>query len=71
MYESDPRVPMPPPPADPWAFDIFFFFLVKFPRLISENPNAVFNTAISIIFFVYQFNVYVHHFFFSVYIATT
>ena len=27
MYESNPRVPMPPPPrADPLAFDIFFFF---------------------------------------------
>ena len=35
------------------------------PRLISGNLNEVFNTAISIIF-VYQFNVYVHHFFFCV-----
>ena len=35
------------------------------PRLISGNLNEVFNTAISIIF-VYQFNIYVHHFFFCV-----
>ena len=35
------------------------------PRLVSGNLNEVFNTAISIIF-VYQFNVYVHHFFFCV-----
>ena len=35
------------------------------PRLISGNLNEVFNTAISIIF-VYQFNVYVQHFFFCV-----
>ena len=27
MYESNPRVPMPPPPqADPRTFDIFYFF---------------------------------------------
>ena len=29
MFESNPRVPMPPPPpsrADPQAFDIFYFF---------------------------------------------
>ena len=35
------------------------------PRLISGNLNEVFNTAISTIF-VYQFNVYVHHFFYCV-----
>ena len=96
MYESNPRVPIPPPRADPPAFDIFYFFwsnsppcrpflwsnaplpsdflgvkcpapgaeMTK-PRLISGNLNEVFNTAISIIF-VYQFNVYVHHFFFCV-----
>ena len=26
MYESNPRVPMPPSRADPRAFDIFYFF---------------------------------------------
>ena len=87
---------MPPPPADPRAFDIFYFgqiphhagpffdqmpplprdFLgikcpapraeVTKPKLISGNLNEVFNTAISIIFCLYQFNVYVHHFVFCV-----
>ena len=36
------------------------------PKLISGNLNEVFNTAISIIFCLYQFNVYVHHFVFWV-----
>ena len=45
------------------------FLGVKYPapraEMISGNLNEVFNTAVSIIF-VYQFNVYVHHFFFCV-----
>ena len=90
-YESNPRVPISPPP------DIFYFFWsnsppcgpflwsnapfprhflgvkcpapraeVTKPRLISGNLNEVFNTAISIIFCIYQFNVYFYQFVFCV-----
>ena len=43
-YESNPRVPMPPPPADPQAFDIFLFFWSNSPPcgpfLWSNTPLA-------------------------------
>ena len=100
MYESNPRVPMPPSPpprADPQAFGIFFGqiphhagpFFGQMPSSIGifrgqipcppgwsdktqidfRKPERGFQPCHFYYFFVYQFNVYIYHFF-SVYIVT-